>query len=363
MIIFFILLALFALTATTVKLIKKDVWWIRMFDFPQAQITFLAFIALAGFIVYWEWGEWYKYVFVILLTAAIIYQLTIIIPYTLFYPVQTKKANLQHVNHNNILSLMVVNVYQFNKKYDKCLKVVKDRDADIVLAVETDKKWQKAFDVLQEDHKYTCKIPLDNTYGMLLYSKLELVDTELKFLIEKNVPSIHTKLKLRSGQEVKLYCVHPEPPSPTENKRSTERDAELLLVGKNARKEDLPVIVAGDLNDVAWSHTTTLFQRMSGLLDPRIGRGFYNTFHAKYPVFRWPLDHIFHSDHFELIKIQRLGPTGSDHFPMYVQLYCNFEYKKEQEIPEPDESDIEQSKEKIEKAAKDSERLNTSSSD
>lgn len=363
MIIFFTFLAVFALVATTAKLIKKDAWWIRMFDFPQAQITFIGFIALAGFVALWSWGGWYESVFIVLLIAGMAYQLTIIIPYTFIYPVQTKKARPEDHNHNQEFSLMVVNVYQFNKEYEKCLKVVRSREADIILAVETDEKWDKAFSVLKEDYEHSCLYPLDNTYGMLLYSKLELLDTELKFLLKENVPSIHTKVKLKSGKEIKLYCVHPEPPSPTENVRSTERDAELLVIAKEARKETLPVITAGDLNDVAWSYTTTLFQKISGLLDPRVGRGFYNTFHAKYPVLRWPLDHIFHSDHFKLINLERLGPTGSDHFPIFVKLYCDFDYQEEQDKPQSDKDDIETSRKKIKKAADDSEQLNTPSSD
>ncbi len=45
-----------------------------------------------------------------------------------------------------------------------------------------------------------------------------------------------------------------------------------------------------------------------------------NTFHARIPLFRWPLDHLYHSPHFQLEEITRLPYIGSDHFPLYYRL-------------------------------------------
>jgi len=56
------------------------------------------------------------------------------------------------------------------------------------------------------------------------------------------------------------------------------------------------------------------------LLDPRIGRGLYSSFHAHYPLVRFPLDHVFHSNHFRLAELKRLPNIGSDHFPIFISL-------------------------------------------
>ena len=74
------------------------------------------------------------------------------------------------------------------------------------------------------------------------------------------------------------------------------------------------------MNDVAWSHSTHLFQRISGLLDPRIGRGFYSTYNANWSLLRWPIDHAFFDQSFMLLDLQVLDDIGSDHFPLYIAL-------------------------------------------
>ena len=109
-------------------------------------------------------------------------------------------------------------------------------------------------------------------------------------------------------------------------------------------------MVFGDLNDVAWSDTSRLFQRISGLLDPRVGRGLYNTFHANYPLFRYPLDHIFHSTDFLVCELKVLPHMGSDHFPVYGKFQYAPAADLIHETPEATQKDHAQATEKIEAA-------------
>jgi endonuclease/exonuclease/phosphatase (EEP) superfamily protein YafD len=228
------------------------------------------------------------------------------------------------------------------------LRIIRQANPDFLITVETDLWWQRQLDALEKDYPHTIKCPLENLYGMHVYSRFPLVDAAIQYLVEPDIPSMHASIALPCGRHVKVHCMHPKPPSPTENPGSGERDAELIAVaGSVAESEgDVPVIVAGDLNDVAWSETTRLFRKISGLLDPRVGRGMYNTFHASYPFLRWPLDHLFHSDHFGVISLRRLPAFGSDHFPILVELALVEGLELHQEGLEPDEEDKEWAAEK-----------------
>ena len=350
------LISVFVIWLTFWSLIPRDEWWIRGADFPRLQILALGLIALVLLLV-WDqpWDLRREIVFTALI-AALAYQLKMVLPYTFIWKKQVKKVHKHQLNPDKQISLIVSNVLTPNDKYHLLVEQIQKHQPDLVLTLETDLIWQKALAVIEKDYPYRVPVPLDNLYGMHLYSKLELKDTEVKFILSDEIPSIHTTVILRSGQPVQLYCLHPKPPSPTEAKDSTLRDAELLMVGDQIKDLDESCIVMGDLNDVAWSRTTRLFQRISGLLDPRVGRRYINTFHADYPMFRWSLDHVFHSTDFALVHMERLPHVGSDHFPVYVVLQTGRVFEQVQDKLEQTDADEQEAQEAIQEGIQKAEK-------
>ncbi len=335
---FIIILCWLSILFTLLPLIKRDIWWIRIFDYPKIQFTVFSIFCLLLFLQNLDIKSAHELILLVSMIACIGYHTFLIVPYTPLFPKQSMKGHI--IKEENIITLFIFNVYMYNKNSNELLELISDYPSELILLVETDDWWSNQLSVLKNSHPYTMAYPVNNTYGMLLFSKYPLLDSEVLFLIEEEVPSFHTKVCLPSGQEVQFYGLHPKPPVPGESLQSTERDAELLTIGKKARKQNLPIIVAGDLNDVAWSYTSKLFLRISELLDPRIGRGFYNSFHARYPVFRCPLDHVFHSNHFKLLDIKRLPSCGSDHFPIYIRLCYDEQAPEHQDTLNADKEDI-----------------------
>lgn len=339
------LLLAFCITSTLLSLSRNQKWWIRMFDFPFAQLTVMSLFSIVGLYFFSDLSDWVGKVIMGLAVANFIYQCVIVIPYTPVYPVMAQ-SNKKPVGDISI-SLLSANVLQFNKKTSLLKDLICEKNPDVITLLETDDFWYEEMKYLEKEYPHNVTVPIDNTYGLLYFSRLEFAKHEVNYLVEKGVPSVDSVVKMRNGQHVRLFVVHPPPPSPSENEESAERDGELLIVGKMVKKETLPCIVVGDLNDVAWSHTTRLFQRTADLLDPRIGRGFFNTFHADYPLLRWPLDHIFHSNHFRVVSLERLSHIGSDHFPIFIHLNYEPEAQAEQESEKEDAEDREEAQEKI----------------
>lgn len=249
-----------------------------------------------------------------------------------FTPVWPQQAvAVENVDRETSVRFLVLNVKLSNRDYQRTIDLVRSYDPDVMVLVEVDDAWVNALATELGAWSHQLLEPLDTGYGLALYSRLHVRESSVRNLVLDGVPSLWAVVELRDGMPFRLVAAHPEPPVPYAD--SVGRDAELGRVAEEVAQDSIPCIVTGDLNDVGWSRTTRRFQRMSGLVDPRVGRGLFNTFHTATRLARWPLDHLFHDPGFGLVSMGRLPDVGSDHFPMGFHLQWTGD--NEARIPEP----------------------------
>lgn len=335
------------IVATALPFLKSSAWWIRIFDYPRSQIAVGSILVWLTLFTLAEPGP-IRAATLIVLGGAAAYQLWEMSKYT---PLRRATAlPPESSDPYRRVRFLIGNVLMTNRRASDYLDMIRREAPDIVLLAEPDEWWEDQLRPLEDAYPHRMRAPLSNTYGMLLYSKLPLSGEQIRYLVEPDVPSFHAICTLPAGDEFELHCVHPRPPQAGSD--TDERDAELVLVAKQISQTERPVVVSGDLNDVAWSHTTRLFLRISKMLDPRVGRRFCNTFPVGIRLFRWPLDHLFHSRAFRLARLERKEPCGSDHFPVLVELSYEPEVRQEQERPQATSADHEEAKEKLEQVGR-----------
>lgn len=317
LIIFFVVSPFFPAT-------RNPHWFFRTADFVRLQSLVIQVLLFGLFLYFEKIYTVFSWILLSTQVSSIVYQAFKVFPYSSIFP-----RRRSHDATDGHVSILAGNVLQTNTEYPKFLEEVKRFDPDLVLAMETNKDWENGLSEIEQKYPFSVKVPLENFYGMHLYSKIKLDNIEVKYQIEDDKPSIFFEFPTEGNPSIFFCCLHPAPPSPTENETSKERDAELMLTGKKIRELDKPAVVCGDMNDVVWSRTTRLFKKMTGMIDPRVGRGFFSTFHAGYYFLRFPLDHLFHTRDLYVGKMIRSKNFGSDHFAMYYEIH----HKKKVETP------------------------------
>lgn len=336
----------FMILTVVLPFVKNDYWIFRICEYPRFQKLIICSVLLVPWVVFGDYGQLFQHITFVLLLLSVAYLLYLVWPYL---PIAKREVkSVQTADKSNQLSIYTCNVYQDNKDFARLINQVKQVDPDVIFLLETDAAWETAMDqAFSAEYPHQLKEPMPNTYGLLLYARFPFKKATIHFLVEEDIPSVQAQVVLPSGHPVTIWGLHPKPPVPGEDDRSTAKDKELMKVALNVKEADESTIVMGDLNDVAWSYVTDLFRKTSGLLDPRRGRGFYSTFSANYWFMRFPLDYIFSSADFGLVHMRRMPHVGSDHFPMFIKL--QFKPSLEQ-VHEKPVASAEETAEAVEKA-------------
>lgn len=337
------------LIASALPLVETNAWWVRYADFPRLQfavaliILLPAFIALRGRVgtVGWSLSA--------LVLIAVFQHASMLYPYSPLPP--HVAVNVASCSPGNAFTVMVANVKERNENADEFLRLVPEVDPDVLLIMETDLWWDQHLAPLAARYPERVQhIPEGHgDFGMHLLSKLKLLSPEFRFLFDAYSPTIYTNMELRSGETVQFLGLHPHPPM-APSMPTTLRDGHILSAALEARSTEAPTIIAGDLNAVPWERVTRRAARIGGLLDPRIGRGYYPTFRTRSLLMSWPLDQILYQDGIGLLEFEMLRDFGSDHFPVVARLCHAPPASLDQQAPDLRSDDLGEAQESIEAA-------------
>ncbi|RZL29543.1 MAG: endonuclease/exonuclease/phosphatase family protein [Sphingomonas sp.] len=312
----FLALALIASLVTLVSVVHSNQWWVQILNFPRLlSLIAIALIALGCVAFARQWRP----VLVVLLVASAAVQFWRLYPYVPFAPVEVGKTKaLSAVSSRSCFTALGLNVLQHNRDYTATLQMVDREQPDILLLMETDGSWVQALAPILARYPHKLLRPLDNTYGMVFASKLPVISAHTENVTDQDTPTVYARLTTRDGQPFDYVALHPRPPVPGQD--TDLRDRKIERAALRITGSHLPAMAMGDFNDVAWSRTTQLFKQVGGYLDPRIGRGTYPTFPAKYVAVGWPLDQMFVTPEFILQSLRVLENVKSDHRPLLAKL-------------------------------------------
>ncbi len=214
--------------------------------------------------------------------------------------------NLRKVAEHEMVSIISANVLTSNTQYDRVITLIHEEHPDIFVAVEVNKKWVDALQVITSDYPYYNYVARDDNFGMAVYSKLPF-SGDFEYSGEFNLP-----LGVFDFGKFSLLSIHTPPPmSSSYNKELKNYVSSALSL---ADVQNKPVVMAGDFNTTIWSENALPIIR-SGFQSSS-PRGLSWTYPTGNVLLAIQIDHIWGRE-VTFHDYESLEDVGSDHYPIF----------------------------------------------
>lgn len=230
-----------------------------------------------------------------------------------FFIAQGKPLDVRRSSSD--LRLLSFNLLSSNPKETEVLAMLRESDADVVLLMEVNHRWQQALAELKDRYPYQRIKSREDNFGIALFSRkpLDSVSVEMFSGVPSIVASWHEQ-----GQPVMLVGTHPVPP--IGSTESASRDSHMMGLAGYLAETTRPVIVAGDLNTTPFSAVYQDFIEQTTLRSSALGYGLSPTWGRPLWPLAIPIDHVLVSIDFEVLDFRVGGNHGSDHQVLIVDL-------------------------------------------
>lgn len=123
-----IIFGLLGIITTILPIIRKDNWWIRIFNFPRLQIT-MVLITTLGLYLTFVWNQsLLDIAFLFALAASLAHQGFMMYPYTTLARKQVRQS--VNAESDSTFTLLFANVLQKNRNAGKLMQIISEADPD-----------------------------------------------------------------------------------------------------------------------------------------------------------------------------------------------------------------------------------------
>ncbi len=254
----------------------------------------------------------------------IMLNLIAICPYYFSSPRNVAREGAKQQQAMAEIKLLHMNLLWENSAYAQALALIEEYDPDVVSLQEYSPIWDMAISSkLKEKYPHNLLVPMEYGFGIALYSKLPIAESQSKKLAEGFCPpAIISTINASDNKRFKLVVVHGMPPfTPEYAKTRNEQFKEIAHFSTDNSTSD--IVVIGDFNCTPWTYRFKKLLRESNLIDSQYGFGVEPTWHRlSFPLslIRLPIDHCLVSKNIEVLERQVGRSFGSDHYPVFVRL-------------------------------------------
>jgi endonuclease/exonuclease/phosphatase (EEP) superfamily protein YafD len=232
--------------------------------------------------------------------------------YRYYLPIEPPLAGLP------IRRLLVMNVLRENQDRQTVIDFVQIADPDVILLFETDQAWQAALSTaLAERWPHQKVVPLNNHYGMCLFSKQQWTSAQQLELTALQIPLFDVQFAEPDWRMISTHALAPLG-GRAWRVRNEQFDAIAKLVSAGETRR---TVLVGDLNCTPWAPKMRAFVKQTGLRDAAYGHQLKFTWYvAPLPLAGLPIDHVLVGAEIGVTSHQVGPPLGSDHRPVTVEL-------------------------------------------
>ena len=217
------------------------------------------------------------------------------------------------------IRVMSFNVLAHNTQFQAALDEIRSHDPDVVAILEYANEWHDAGEFLADEYPHRVSAPRWHGYGIVLFSKLPIVESQTVQLCEETIdaPAVEATFKI-DGQDLRILATHTI--SPINDFRWELRNRQLEEISQWVNQDQSHTVLVGDFNAAPWSPWLRKLQASTGLRQSRHGFGPQATWPAFAGPLGVPIDHALVSPKVHIHSRYTGSNVGSDHRAIIVDL-------------------------------------------